>query len=66
MPFNNIKLLLMNVNGMNNPVKRNKVLTKLKKEKVLRTHFIAPTNFARRGEWLSLSQIQSNLNVLKK
>lgn len=33
MPYNNIKLVSLNVNGMNNPVKRSKVLAKLKKEK---------------------------------
>ena len=33
MPYNNIKLGSLNVNGMNNPVKRSKVLAKLKKEK---------------------------------
>lgn len=32
MPFNNIKLVSLNVNGLNNPVKRSKVLVKLKKE----------------------------------
>uniref|UniRef100_A0AAX7VBZ1 exodeoxyribonuclease III n=1 Tax=Astatotilapia calliptera TaxID=8154 RepID=A0AAX7VBZ1_ASTCA len=33
MPFNNIKLVSLNVNGLNNPIKRSKVVTKLKKEK---------------------------------
>ena len=33
MPYNNIKLVSLNVNGTNNPVKRSKVLAKLKKEK---------------------------------
>lgn len=33
MSFNNIKLVSLNVNGLNNPVKRSKVVAKLKKEK---------------------------------
>ena len=33
MPNNNIKLVSLDVNEMNNPVKRSKVLAKLKKEK---------------------------------
>ena len=30
---NNIKILSLNVNGLNNPIKRKKVMTKLKKDK---------------------------------
>lgn len=88
MPYNNIKVVSLNVNGMNNPVKRSKVLAKLKKEKakyyfykkliclnrsmknentlVLKIHSIVLTNLARRGEWLSLFQMQFNLNSIKK
>lgn len=33
MPYNNIKLVSLSVNGMNNPVKRSRVLAELKKEK---------------------------------
>lgn len=32
----------------------------------LEMDFIVPTNLARRGEWLSLSQMKSNLNAINK
>lgn len=34
MGYNSLKILSLNINGLNSPVKRGKVLTKLKKEKV--------------------------------